>query len=89
MCKEWVYIGETKRRFRDRVQEHIRSIMNNVGDIGAHFNLRGHSIADLVVIAIEKINLRDPKKRDGMRKVRESLWINRYDAVQFGSNTRE
>ena len=60
-----------------------------MGDVGAHFNLRGHSTADLMVVAIEKVNHRNPKKRDGMRKVRESLWINRYDAVQFGSNTRE
>ena len=87
VCKkdpEWVYIGETKRRFRDRVQEHIRSIKNKVGDVGAHFNPRGHSTADLMVVAIEKVNHRNPKKRDGMRKVRESLWISRYDAVQFG-----
>ena len=92
MCKkdpEWVYIGETRRRLRDRIQEHIRNIKRNIGDIGNHFNLRGHSIADLVVVAIERVNHRNPKKRDGLRKVRESLWIDRYDAVEFGSNTRD
>ena len=74
---------------RDRIQEHIRNIKKNIGDIGNHFNLRGHSIADLVVVAIERVNHRNPKKRDGLRKVRESLWIDRYDAVEFGSNTRD
>ena len=68
---------------------HIRNIKRNIGDIGNHFNLRGHSIADLVVVAIERVNHRNPKKRDGLRKVRESLWIDRYDAVEFGSNTRD
>ena len=44
--------------------------------------------AFLEVVGIEKINSRHPKYRDWIRKRREKLWINRYDSVRFGANTR-
>ena len=84
------YIGETGRRLRDRAQEHrgyINQKVNN--EIGSHFNLPGHSVADLVVTAIEKVHpSRDNKNIDQLRKIRESYWIEKYDAVELGANTR-
>ena len=90
-CPFWgPYIGETGRRLRDRAQEHrgyINQKVNN--EIGSHFNLPGHSVADLVVTAIEKVHpSRDNKNIDQLRKIRESYWIEKYDAVELGANTR-
>ena len=52
-------------------------------------NLPGHSVADLVVTAIEKVHpSRDNKNIDQLRKIRESYWIEKYDAVELGANTR-
>ena len=89
-CKHFVYIGETKRRLKDRFREHRGSIRNKVDTaIGNHFNLPGHSIADLVVEGIEKVISKDPKRIEELRKIRESYWINKYDAVRYGANVRD
>ena len=48
------YVGETGRSLRDRVNDHRSAIRNNSDTpIGQHFNLRGHSIADLSVTPVE------------------------------------
>ena len=89
-CAFWVYIGETKRKLCSRINEHRGSIKNKFGKIGEHFS-KGHGKnpeAFLEVVGIEKINSRHPKYRDWIRKRREKLWINRYDSVRFGANTR-
>ena len=89
-CKHFVYIGETKRRLKDRFREHRGSIRNKLDSaIGNHFNLPGHSIADLVVEGIEKVISKDPKRIEELRKIRESYWINKYDAVRYGANVRD
>ena len=53
---------------------------------GYHFNLPGHSKADLMCMAIEQVKpMEDPEILD----IRESLWIESYDSVSFGANQRE
>ena len=87
---DFVYIGETKRRFRDRIAEHRGYIsqkkINN--PIGSHF-ATGHGknpVDCLVAIAIERVL---PRGRDLIRKRRESHWINSYQSVRYGANSRE
>ena len=50
--------------------------------------MKGHGKnpeAFLEVIGIERVL---PRGNDTLRKVRESYWINEYDSVTFGANTR-
>ena len=54
------YIGETDRALQDRFNEHkgyVRTRKFNQ-TTGAHFNLPGHSVSDMVVMAIENIKNR-------------------------------
>ena len=53
---------------------------------GLHFNKKGHGIEDLVAVAIEKVM---PTGDHELRKCREKYWINNYDSVHFGGNSRE
>ena len=53
-CNEQ-YIGETDRSLKDRISEHkgyIRTKKLNQAT-GAHFNLPGHSVSDMTVMAIQ------------------------------------
>ena len=87
-CPQWVYIGETGRRFSDRLAEHRGSISRKIlkHPVGSHFNQHGHKITDLVGIPIERVLPRDSPLT---RKNRESYWISKYDSVSFGANSRE
>ena len=55
-CRE-VYIGETKRFLKFRLDNHRGYIVNKhlTEATGEHFNLPGHSLADISVTAIEKV----------------------------------
>ena len=44
--------------------------------IGSHFNKAGHSVTDLIPLAIERVL---PRNDTALRKRRKKLWINRYD----------
>ena len=83
----WVYIGETKRRFTDRLQEHRGYVTQKKLNhpTGAHFNSPGHQISDLLAIPIERVL---PLGDDILRKCRESYWINLYDSSSYGGNIR-
>ena len=71
-CPDFLYIGETKRRFCDRVQEHRGAISQKKTDhpVGAHFNQEGvrHSVIYLVAVAIERVL---PRNNTAHRKQRE------------------
>ena len=45
ICRDAIYIGQTKRRVADRFREHMHSITTNSGisTVSTHFNLPGHS----------------------------------------------
>ena len=78
-----------KEGFCDRLAYHrgyvSRKVLNH--PIGRHFNKEGHCITDMIPIPIEKVY---PEGDDLLRKRREKLWIQRYDAVNFeGGNSRE
>ena len=84
-CKDFVYIGQTKRRFCDRIAEHRGYISQKKLEqvCGNHFNKNGHSQDDTLPIAIEKVN---PTNDEFLRLKREELWIRTYQSVEYGEN---
>ena len=84
-CADFVYIGQTKRRFRDRFSDHKgyvrRKELHQV--CGEHFNKPGHKYEDMLPMVIEEVQ---PKHDDFLRLKREKYWINKYDAKDFGAN---
>ena len=86
-CPLFHYEGETLRELRQRILDHLSYVRNKKENqvAGHHFNLPGHSIADLEVVGIERVL---PRKNDIIRKSRESYWINEYESTVFGFNRR-
>ena len=88
-CPTWgPYGGETARRLRDRAAEHRGYITQGKLDkaVGRHFNQPGHSVADMRICGIERVL---PRGDPAIRKIRESLWIDRYDCIANGANIRD
>ena len=56
------YIGESERSLKDRVCEHLGYINTHRIDqpAGKHFNMRGHSKADMRVVILERVFKQDP-----------------------------
>ena len=69
------------------MQEHRGYISQKImtHPVGRHFNQKGHSIADLVCVAIEEVL---PKDDALLIKRRESYWIKSYNSVISGANSR-
>ena len=86
-CPEFVYIGETGRPLKQRFSEHYRdaSQKDETKPCGKHFSLPGHSEINMLAIAIEQVL---PKDDILLRKRRENHWINLYQAVDYGANSR-
>ena len=87
-CPDFVYIGETGRRFCDRLTNHRSAIAskNLNHPIGRHFNQKGHKESDLLPLPIEKVL---PLGDRELRLRREKLWIQRYNATEWGANSKE
>jgi hypothetical protein len=82
-CKE-KYIGETKRPLKFRLADHRGYIVNKNTNqaTGLHFNLPGHSLANLKITVIEQV-----KKRDEIyRKEREKFYISKFNTYYNGMN---
>ena len=67
------YIGETKRRLKDRFNEHRRPILNPTGNyihtaVSEHFLTSNHSDNHMLLIPIEKLK----NGRDSFRKAHEA-----------------
>ena len=78
------YIGETGRIMKHRLAEHRGYVNNQVLSVstGEHFNLPGHSLANIKVTIIEQV-----KKNDIMyRKEREKYFINKFNSYYEGLN---
>ena len=84
-CRE-VYIGETKRLLKFRIDEHRGYISNRKIEkaTGEHFSQPGHSLADLSVTALERV------KRNNIlyRKEREEYFIRLFDTYNRGINKK-
>ena len=82
-CKE-AYIGETKQMLKSRLAQHRGYVQNNMEATGQHFNLPGHSLADLMVTIIEQV-----RKSDTLyRKEREEFHIRRFNTLHKGINRK-
>ena len=78
------YIGETERKLKDRICEHIGYINTKKTDqaTGHHFNLPGHSLSDMKVMVLENIHKSDPE----YRKERETYLIRKFNTFHQGLN---
>ena len=59
-CKQR-YIGESERSLKDRISEHIGYARTKNADktTGRHFNLPGHTVANLTETILEKVHSDD------------------------------
>ena len=78
------YIGKTTRSFQQRFSEHRDYVKRDIltEPAGEHFNLSGHSVADIEGIVLEEIKNRDPF----VLKSREHLLIQKFDTFKNGLN---
>ena len=66
------YIGETKTRFRERMNNHKAAINNGYDNsVARHFNSPGHSLEALEMLPIEN----NPNWSDVERNEREKYWM--------------
>ena len=84
-CKKQ-YIGETDRRLKDRFSEHIGYVNTRKLDktTGNHFNLPGHSKANMKVTILEKVLNEDIQ----YRKEREKYLIRKFNTFYCGLNSK-
>ena len=84
-CKE-VYIGETKRFLKFRIDDHRGYVNNSINKAtGSHFNQPGHCLGNMKITAIEQIK----KKNDSeYRKEREEYFIRKFNTVYKGMNRK-
>ena len=78
------YIGESEKSLAVRFGQHKGYVRNKKLDqaTGFHFNQRGHDIADMQVLIIEKIHSTD----GAFRKEREKMYINLFNTSYRGIN---
>ena len=85
------YIGETKRRLKDRFNEQRRPILNPTGNyihtaVSEHFLTSNHSDNHMLLIPIEKLK----NGRDSFRKAREAHLIHKAKTIEpLGINKRD
>ena len=77
------YIGETKRRLKDRFNEHRRPILNHIGNyfhtaVSEHFLTRNHSDNHVLLLPFEKLK----NGRDSFRKAREAHLIHKAKTIE-------
>ena len=77
-------VGQTGRRFYDRVMDHLRYVKNETQALGLHYrdSKKCNPNRDLKFQVIEKVY---PDK-ESTRLQREKLWIQRLDSKVNGLN---
>ena len=78
------YIGSTGRSLKLRLGDHRGYILNQVTSraTGAHWNLPGHSLADLRVTILEQCK----NNSEEYRMEREKYFIRKFDTYNIGIN---
>jgi hypothetical protein len=69
-CKKQ-YVGQTGRKFHDRMMEHLNSMFHKTHTIGIHYSSPPHSHNDFRVLVIEKVL----PNSVNLRLEREEYWI--------------
>ena len=82
-----VYIGETKIMLKSRLPDHHFYVSSKDTDkaTGAHFNMPGHTLANLRVTVIEQTR----GKSSAYRKEREHYYIRKFDTFYHGLNRQK
>ena len=85
-CNFVQYIGETGRKFKDRMGEHLNYVKKPdlSQPTGAHFNMKGHSISDMKMCIIEKCS----QNSTMYRKTREEYFITKFNSKHKGLNKK-
>ncbi|XP_050792228.1 uncharacterized protein LOC127042831 [Gopherus flavomarginatus] len=83
-CPSAMYIGQTGQSLRKRINGHKSDIRNgNIQKpVGEHFNLPGHTIADLKVAILQQENFRTRLQRE----TAEFQFICKFDTISSGLN---
>ena len=83
MCKQR-YIGQTGRILKFRIDEHRGYVSNQVTSkaTGAHFNLPGHSLANMKFTVLEQVKYNS----EPYRREREKYHINQFNTFYKGLN---
>ena len=68
-CKQR-YIGELGRSLKERLSNHIQYVKSNTQATGEHFNSKGHNLANMKIIILEKVK----KESEFYRKEREKYF---------------
>ena len=70
----FLYIGETSRRFGDRIRDHLYDVRKNdlTKPVSRHFNLPNHSISDFIVFGLSLVS-----GNNDCRKTKEMRLIHR------------
>ena len=78
------YIGTTGRQLKHRIADHRGYIAHQVTSraTGHHWNLPGHSLADLKVTILEQSKSKD----EDYRKEREKFFIRKFNTFNEGIN---
>ena len=72
------YVGETKTQFRLRFNNHLSTIRRKTNTpVAIHFNENQHTIEDLTITGIIKLN----KSDDILRRKLESVWISKLNTL--------
>ena len=77
------YIGETKRRLKDRFNEHRRPVDKQTSSskpttVSEHFPCNNHNATDVQLIPLELVK----SNRDSVRKTREAYLIERGQTLE-------
>ena len=90
-CCNKQYVGQTKRKIKDRLREHLYNIKKEVhpSDVSYHFNLEGHGIENLEVYIVDFIyDHPESKRAQKLRNTIEFNWIHRLQSnAPKGLNT--
>ena len=84
-CQQ-IYVGYTERKLKERFSEHKSSVNTKKNNaIGDHFSGPGHTIANMNILALEKVF------KPGVQIIekRESYWINKLEAEHQGLNRKK
>ena len=73
---------------RARINEHRNAINRKVPGYLDDHSVKGHSKTPAAYLTVEGIERVIPLGDKQLLNTRESLWINNYDSVQFGANSR-
>jgi hypothetical protein len=83
-CNLW-YIGYTTHTLKERLSIHKSSIKRKDNTaIAKHFNMPGHAIH-----AHMKITILDTSQDLNQLKIKEALWIDKMNAINYGINERD